>query len=201
LAGLAGYQGTPEQEVLSHMIGNTALSWGSVSRWFHWILGTAVIGMIAYGWWMNHFPARADRYFYRSIHADIGYVILLLTAIRLVWRTVNPVPGQPKEMPHWQRLAARINHWALYLVTILVAMLGWAHSGARDPNYASWFGLFNLPQFTSPDRVAAGAYEERHIFFAYVLLALIVLHVAAAAWHHFIRRDRVVVRMVSGSPG
>jgi cytochrome b561 len=201
LAGLAGYQGTPEQEVLSHMIGNTALSWGSVSRWFHWILGTAIIGMIAYGWWMNHFPARADRYFYRSIHADIGYVILLLTAIRLVWRTVNPVPGQPKEMPHWQRLAARINHWALYLVTILVAMLGWAHSGARDPNYASWFGLFNLPQFTSPDRVAAGAYEERHIFFAYVLLALIVLHVAAAAWHHFIRRDRVVVRMVSGSPG
>jgi cytochrome b561 len=201
LTGVAGYQGTPEEEVLSYMIGNTALSWGSVSRWFHWILGMAIIGMIAYGWWMNHFPARADRYFYRSIHADIGYVILLLTAIRLVWRTVNPVPGQPEEMPHWQRLAARINHWALYLVTILVAVLGWAHSGARDPNYASWFGLFNVPQFTSPDRVAAGAYEERHIFFAYVLLALIVLHVAAAAWHHFVRHDRVVVRMVSGSPG
>jgi cytochrome b561 len=201
LTGVAGYQGTPEEEVLSYMIGNTALSWGSVSRWFHWILGTAIIGMIAYGWWMNHFPARADRYFYRSIHADIGYVILLLTAIRLVWRTVNPVPGQPEEMPHWQRLAARINHCALYLVTILVAVLGWAHSGARDPNYASWFGLFNVPQFTSPDRVAAGAYEERHIFFAYVLLALIVLHVAAAAWHHFVRHDRVVVRMVSGSPG
>ena len=43
------------------MMGNTAVSWGAVSRWFHWSLGAAIIGMIAYGWWMNHFPARADR--------------------------------------------------------------------------------------------------------------------------------------------
>jgi cytochrome b561 len=180
------------------MIGNTALSWGSVSRWLHWILGAAIIGMIAYGWWMNHFPARADRFFYRSIHADIGYVVLLLTVIRLIWRGVNPTPEMPEDTQRWQRLTARISHWALYLVTILVAMLGWAHSGARDPNYASWFGLFKVPQFTSPDRVAAGAYEERHIFFAYVLLAFIVLHIAAAAWHHFIRRDSVTTRMVRG---
>lgn len=180
------------------MIGNTALSWGSVSRWFHWILGAVIIGMIAYGWWMNHFPARADRFFYRSIHADIGYVVLLLTVLRLVWRGVYPTPELPEDTPRWQRLASRVSHWALYLVTILVAMLGWAHSGARDPNYSSWFGLFKVPQFTSPDRVAAGAYEERHIFFAYVLLALIVLHIAAAAWHHFVRRDHVMVRMVRG---
>jgi cytochrome b561 len=54
------------------MMRNTALSCGSVSRWFHWIVAAAIIGMIAYGWWMNHFPDRADRFFYRSIHADIG---------------------------------------------------------------------------------------------------------------------------------
>src|SRR6516165_10853400 len=58
-----------------------------------------------------------------------------------------------------------------------------------------------VPQFTSPDKAAANAYEERHILFAYVLLALIVLHVAAAAWHHFLRRDGVALRMVKGEPG
>jgi cytochrome b561 len=183
------------------MLRNTSTDWGSLSRWFHWILGIAIIGMIAYGWWMNHFPARADRFFYRSIHADIGYVVLLLTVIRLIWRGINPTPALPDDTPRWQRIASRVSHWALYLVTILVAMLGWAHSGARPPNqnYASFFGLFNVPQFTSPDKVAAGAYEDRHIFFAYALLALIVLHVAAAAWHHFIRRDRVAMRMVSST--
>jgi len=183
------------------MTGNTKSSWGIISRSFHWILGLAIIGMIAYGWWMNHFPARADRFFYRSIHADIGYLVLLLTVIRLIWRSVNPTPDLPGDTPRWQRIAARVSHWALYLVTILVAMLGWAMSGAHPPdrNYASFFGWFNVPQFTSPDKVAAGAYEDRHILFAYVLLALIVLHIAAAAWHHFIRRDRVAMRMVRGT--
>src|SRR6185437_3583758 len=67
------------------MLRNTSTNWGSLSRWFHWILGITIIGMVAYGWWMNHFPARADRFFYRSIHADIGYVVLLITVIRLIW--------------------------------------------------------------------------------------------------------------------
>jgi cytochrome b561 len=183
------------------MIRNTASSWGSVSRWFHWILGLAIVGMIAYGWWMNHFPARADRFFYRSIHADVGYVVLLLTVLRLVWRGVNPTPELPADTPRWERIVARISHGLLYLVTILVAMLGWAHSGARTPNYADWFGLFQVPQLTSPDKVAAGAYEERHIFFAYTLLALIVLHVAAALRHRFGKRDHVLARMAGGEVG
>jgi cytochrome b561 len=80
-------------------------------------------------------------------------------------------------------------------------MLGWAHSGARTPDYSSWFGLFHVPQITSPGKAAADAYEERHIFFAYVLLALIVLHFAATLWHHFIKRDRVAARMVDGAAG
>ena len=116
------------------MTGNTKSSWGTIARSFHWILGLAIIGMIAYGWWMNHFPARADRYFYRSIHADIGYLVLLLTVIRLVWRSVNPTPDLPGDTPRWISIVARVNHWALYLVTVVVAMLGWAMSGARPPN-------------------------------------------------------------------
>ena len=68
------------------MIRNTSSSWGALARLFHWVLGITIIGMIAYGWWMNHFPARPDRFFYRSIHADIGYAVLLLMVLRLVWR-------------------------------------------------------------------------------------------------------------------
>ena len=59
-----------------------------------------------------------------------------------------------------------------------------------------------MPQITSPDKAAADAYEDRHIFFAYVLLALIVIHFAAAAWHRFVKRDRVRgAGMVDGAPG
>ena len=183
------------------MIRNTTASWGSVARWFHWILGVAIIGMLAYGWWMNHIPARPDRFFHRSIHADIGYLILLLMALRLIWRGINPTPALPSDTSPWNRLAARISHGALYTAVVLVAMLGWAHSGARTPNYSSFFGLFNVPQFTSPDKAAASFYEDWHIYTAYVLLALTVIHIAAAAWHHFIKRDRVTARIVDGGPG
>ena len=183
------------------MIRNTGLSWGSLARAFHWILGLAIIGMIASGWWMNHIPARPDRFFYRSIHADIGYAVLLLMVLRLIWRGVNPTPALPEGTLRWQRIAARVSHGALYAVTILVAMLGWAHSGAHEPNYSNWVSLFHVPQITSPDKVAARAYEDRHIFFAYVLLGLIAIHLAAVVWHHFIRRDRVTARMIDGAPG
>jgi cytochrome b561 len=180
------------------MIRNTVTRWGSVSRGLHWLLAVAIIGMIGFGWWMNHIPARPDRYFYRSIHADIGYLVLLLLVLRLIWRSFNPAPMLPPETPAWERWLARANQWALDLVAITVTMLGWAHSGAHTPDYASWFGLFQLPQITAPDKAAADAYEDRHILFAYVLLALIVIHIGAALWHRLIKRDAVVSRMVRG---
>jgi cytochrome b561 len=183
------------------MIRNTPSSWGSVSRLFHWVLGFTILGMLAFGWWMNHIPARPDRFFYRNIHADIGYVVLLLTVLRLIWRALNPTPALPADTPRWHRIAAHVSHGALYLVVIVLTMLGWAHSGAHTPDYSSWFGLFHVPQFTSPDKAAADAFEDRHIFMAYVLLALIVVHFAAAAWHHFVKRDRVAARMVDGKAG
>jgi cytochrome b561 len=182
------------------MIRNTTSSWGSVSRWFHWVLAAMIVGMLAYGWWMNHIPARGDRLFYRTIHADIGYLVLVLMVVRLIWRGINPTPALPPDTLPWQRIAARVSHWSLYIVTVVVAMLGWAHSGAHTPDYSSWFGLFHVPQITSPDKAAADAYEDRHILFAYVLLALIAIHIAAALWHHFVKRDRVVVRMIDGKP-
>ncbi len=182
------------------MLRNTPFSWGIVSRAFHWILGLVVIGMLAYGWWMNHLAPRPDRFFHRSIHADIGYVVLLVMAIRLIWRAINPVPAPPPDAPRWERVLARVNHWALYLITIAVALLGWAHSGAHKPDYASWFGLFRVPQFTSTDKATADIFENWHIYMAYVLIALVSIHVLAALYHHFIRRDTVVPRMAGGGP-
>jgi cytochrome b561 len=183
------------------MLRNTTAGWGSPSRAFHWILGLFIIGMLAYGWWMNHLAARPDRFFHRSIHADIGYAVVLLMVVRLIWRGMNPVPAYPADAPRWQRFASRVNHWALYVITIVVALLGWAHSGAHKPDYAGWFGLFRVPQFTSTDKASADFYEHWHIYSAYLLIALVVIHILAALYHRFVRFDNVVSRMIDGGPG
>src|SRR4051795_11139124 len=102
------------------MIRNTSSTWGRPARWLHWALGPGIIGMIGFGWGMNHIPARPDRFFYRSIHADIGYLILLLPVLRLVWCFITPTPAMPAETSRWQKIAAHVSHGALYLVVILV---------------------------------------------------------------------------------
>ncbi|MDB5652601.1 MAG: cytochrome [Tardiphaga sp.] len=180
------------------MLRNTTAYWGSLSRALHWGLGVAIIFMLAYGWWFNHLAPRPVRFFHRSIHADIGYLILLLMALRLIWRALNPVPALPAGSPRWERVLASAGHWALYVVTMVVALLGWAHSGAHKPDYASFFGWFRVPQFTSTDKAMADLYEDLHIYAAYLLIALVVIHIAAAAYHRFIKRDNVMARMVTG---
>ena len=70
-------------------------NWGVAARIFHWGLGLTIIGTIAFGYWMNHWAPRPDRLFYRSIHADIGYLVLLFTALRLIWRGISPRPPLP----------------------------------------------------------------------------------------------------------
>jgi cytochrome b561 len=182
------------------MLKNEATAWGSVSRAFHWILGVLIIGMLAYGWWMNHIAARPDRFFHRSIHADIGYLVLLLMALRLIWLSLNPRPARQADSRRWKRVVAQINQCGLYVITIGVALLGWAHSGAHKPDYASWFGLFRVPQFTTENRDNARLFENLHIYLAYVLIAMVVLHVLAALYHHFYRRDRTLLCMVDGKP-
>jgi cytochrome b561 len=180
------------------MLRNTMSSWGGLARAFHWILGVAIIFMLAYGWWFNHIAPRPVRFFHRSIHADIGYMILLLMAIRLIWRAINPVPPLPAGSPLWERALAKANHWALYVITMLVAVLGWAHSGAHKPDYADFFGLFRVPQFTVTNKANADLYEDWHIYAAYLLIALVVIHLLAAMYHRVVRKDAVVMRMVRG---
>jgi len=173
---------------------------GSISRLFHWGLGFLIIGMLAYGWWMNHMAARPDRFFHRSIHADIGYVVLLLMVIRLVWpASIRRLRCRPIT-PRWRRTAARISHGALYGVTILVAMLGWAHSGAHKPDYADWFGCFVSRNLPPTDKASANFYENLHIYLAYLLIALLVIHIVAALYH-VVRKDNVLARMIRGEPG
>ncbi len=171
-----------------HDAGNSSTDWGWLARAFHWVLGAAIIGMLAYGWVDEPPAARLDRFFHRSIHADIGYLVLLLTVLRLLWRGVNPTPALPADTPAWQRVAARVSHGALYAIATpsSVAVLGWAHSGAH---HARLFQL--LPACStfrrSPrlDKASAQAYENLHIYVAYFLLALVVLHLAAVAFHQF----------------
>src|SRR5215470_6460933 len=100
------------------MIRNTTTSWGAVSQLFHWIAGGLILILLIHGWWMVTVPPREVRFEHYGWHASIGYGLLALMILRLLWRSSNAVPDLLPPVPAWERLAARVNHWGLYLLVL-----------------------------------------------------------------------------------
>lgn len=180
------------------MIGNTSDSWGWPARSFHWVLAIAILAQFGLGLWMEEIP-RAERPFYVSVHASLGISILVLMALRLIWRLMNDVPADPPSMPAWQSRASQTMHWALYLVTFATIIAGWMLIGThRSPVDIYLFGLVKMPQIMTPGSPLHEPLEEIHESLAFVLIGLIAVHVAAALYHHFVMRDTILARMTSG---
>jgi cytochrome b561 len=176
----------------------------------HWISAGLIVFGLAHGYWMTHFLPRSERLFHYGWHAQILVYLGLLVAIRIVWRLSEPSPAQPKESARWERAAAHIGHVALYLVLIASLATGyllWSSFPGRfnpDPKIAAQLDLTLLPGFKVPaihekvDRTVSKFWEELHEKLAWGMLALILLHVAAALRHKFVKRNNVMARMWPG---
>ena len=100
-------------------------------------------------------------------------------------------------MPSWEQPLARIVHAALYVLLAVNPILGWMNASARDWKITV-FGLFQLPPLVAARSPIGRQAGDVHQFLAWVLLALIGLHVAAALYHFFVRHDSVLPRMLPG---
>jgi cytochrome b561 len=180
-------------------IKNSQTTWGAASRIFH---GTGVIlifVLLAHGWWMVNFAARESRVEHYSWHASLGYAFLAITLLRLVWRWSQTVPLIPSNSASWEKWAAHTAHWALYILMFTVAVSGWGLAGTfRTPLDANLFGIIRVPAIANAENpLLHGQLEEIHGDMAWLLAALILIHVVAALYHHFIRKDDVLSRMFS----
>lgn len=170
--------------------------YGAPAMGFHWLMALLVAAMFALAWVMFTIPAGDPRIIRPIVlHKSIGVVVLILALLRLVWRQINPPPPLPADMPPALRLAAQITHRALYLLLIAVPILGWLMSSARGITTAP-FGLFKLPNLIEKNEPLADQLAVAHIALALTLLALIVLHIVASVFHHFVRGDEILARMI-----
>jgi cytochrome b561 len=173
---------------------NSALRYGYVAQTLHWVVVGLLIVQVTLGKIGEGLPLGLDKLAILTRHKSVGITILGLAVIRLAWRLYDrPPPLRP--MPRWQLLAARLNHWVLYALLFAMPLTGWMMSSAS--NYpVSWFGLVQLPDFVAPDRSLKEQFEEIHELLAKILIALALLHTAAALKHQFIDRDGLLFRML-----
>lgn len=186
----------------------TALRYGSVAIAFHWVIAALVIANICLGLYMADLP-RSDpsKFIIVQTHKSIGLTVLVLSVLRLGWRLVNPVPPLPAEMNRALAFLARAIHYIFYFLIVFIPLTGWIMASASTlGNATQYFGLFdwpNLPFFQGMARAQIvpwhEAFEEMHAILAWSAIVLIPLHVLAALYHHFLRRDDVLRRMLPGT--
>jgi cytochrome b561 len=179
------------------MLRNSRDAWGSLARFFHWsvallVLVQVALGLTASGWRLS--PLKLDLFVW---HKSLGFLILLLVVLRLLWRLANPTPALPDGMSGFERLAARASHGLFYLLLVVLPINGWVINSAANVPF-SIFWLIPLPAIVAPDRVLAGNAANAHYVLFSVLTLLVMVHAGAALRHHFVKHDSVLRRMLRG---
>lgn len=160
-----------------------------VARLLHWLMAALILAMLFIG--VGMVSTVSERYATLvAIHRPLGVAILCLAALRLANRLRRPAPPLPRDLPAWQGFAARASHLLLYGLMLGLPLIGWAMQSAGQVPILL-YGQLSLPPILPASPVLHALLRSAHQVLAYGLFLLILLHVAAALMHRFIRRDGV----------
>lgn len=173
----------------------TVNTWNAPARFFHWLVAVLILVQIALGiaavnWHLS--PIKLNLFVW---HKSIGMTILILVALRLMWRISHAVPDLPADTPAWERRAAHASHFLLYAVMIGLPVSGWVISSASGVPFRI-FWTIPLPAITAVDENVTALAKLAHASLFVLLLALLAVHVGAALRHHYIKRNDVLLRML-----
>lgn len=163
----------------------------------HWIVALCVLTTIPVGVAMNRITGDLANGLF-NFHKSLGILILILMTVRIIYRLAKGVPPHEPGLPAFFVFAGNVTHWALYILLIAMPISGWVANsayGAPTP----FFGLFNLPSLAAKNEVLSTQIFGVHRWMGYAIGALIAMHIGAALFHHFIRGDNVLRRMLPGS--
>jgi cytochrome b561 len=174
---------------------NTIERYGSLSIGMHWLMVLLLVAVYACIELRELFPKGSDpREALKTWHYMLGLSVFVLVWLRLVMHLSGPTPRIMPEQSTWQRLSARLMHVALYALMIGMPLAGWLMlSAAAKP--IPFFGL-QLPALIGESKALADLIEEIHETGGTVGYYLIGLHAAAALFHHYVKRDNTLTRML-----
>ncbi|MFD1327560.1 cytochrome b [Mycoplana ramosa] len=165
----------------------------------HWLIALLILGLIGLGFVMRRTAIDpALQFSLYQWHKSIGLVVLGLAVLRgLIWFVARH-PEPVASLGPIERRASLATHVVLALLCLVVPVAGWAVASTTPLNIPTFF--FNLvvipPLPLGRSEAGEDFWSLIHAGTAYLLLALAALHAAAALYHHFIRHDEVLSRML-----
>ncbi|CAM0997225.1 Cytochrome b561 protein [Rhodanobacter sp. Root179] len=166
------------------------------ARVLHWSMALAILAMLFVG--IGMVASLSLRPTLVSLHRPLGIAILLLAIVRLVNRLRHRPPPLPADLPRVQVLAAKASHWLLYALMFAMPLIGWSMLSAGGYPVTMFKG-FNLPPIMPHDASVYAALRGAHTWLALLLFATVLLHLAAALFHAWVRRDEVFPSMARGA--
>lgn len=175
---------------------NHAGGYGIVTIALHWAIAALVFGLFGLGLYMVTLTYYDP--LYRTLpqwHKDLGVVLVVLVLVRLVWRRLSPPPASLAHRPI-ERRAATLTHGLLYLLPLVIAVFGYLISTADGRALTIWGGSVSLPATVTGLDNQEDLAGEIHLWLAWALIGLVVVHVLGALKHHLFDRDRTLLRML-----
>ncbi len=165
------------------------------ARLLHWTMALLVLCMIPVGFLMlNETISRGIRNTMFIAHKNTGTVLLILIAVRLVYRWLNPPNLKPVELPALQEFAARATHVGLYALLLIMPLSGYIRVRAGGFPIEA-LDAMGVPALVPRSDALAEVAKMVHYYAGYAIIALIAMHVGAAAFHGLVRRDGIFSRM------
>jgi len=170
--------------------------WGGISQFLHWTIAVLILAIGAVGLVMGELP-RSPKYFWvYTAHKSLGLTVLALVLVRIGWRLYAGAPPAVPGTPRWQAWLAAMVHVLLYGMALAMPLSGWLYDSASGLRPFRWFGQLEVPKLVAPDEALAGAAHGWHETLFWVLLLLVAAHAGAALYHHFVRHDATLARML-----
>jgi len=161
----------------------------------HWLIAMLVFAAFPLGVYMHDLPLSPTKLQLFSYHKWIGVTVFVLAVVRVVWRATHTPPALPDSISRLQQIGSHIVHGLLYVLLFAVPISGWLMSSAKGFKTV-WFGVLPLPDLVGKDKALGTLLTGVHLSLNYMLLLLVVLHIAALIKHRFIDHDDVLTRML-----
>jgi cytochrome b561 len=180
---------TPEHAV--------AKGYGPIAVALHWAVFLLVVVVGWLGLLHDDWP-RETQAAWINRHAILGLILFALVIWRLIYRRMHAPPDLPPDVGEFSRKVSHPAHMLLYALLVVIPILGivtfiW-HGRAFD------FGFAQVDFHVKRDKNIFHPTEDWHGWLAYGLFGLAGVHALAALWHHFIKKDEVLRRMIPGLP-